>query len=192
MALAGLSQSAPALRPERHSVGSWLAFLWGSRDPEAPAQPDGPWPWPGTAFFVALESAGAEPSGGDIHLAGRCCPGDRSQFSHDRGVICAAERITIGNNVVVGANTAIVDTDFHLLDPEQRWLRPSDGKTAAIVIEDDVFIGMNCLILKGVTLGQGSVVGAGSVVTRDVPPRVIVAGNPARFVRELELGQTQS
>ena len=114
-----------------------------------------------------------------------------ANFRMTGGVLCAAERITIGNNVVVGANTAIMDTDFHPLDPEQRWLRPSDGKAATIVIEDDVFIGMNCLILKGVTLGQGSVIGAGSVVTRDVPPRVIVAGNPARFVRELESEQAQ-
>jgi acetyltransferase-like isoleucine patch superfamily enzyme len=101
------------------------------------------------------------------------------------GVLCAAERIVIGNHVSVGANSTIIDTDFHPLSASERHIDPAQGKTAAVNIEDDVFIGMNCLILKGVTIGQGSVVGAGSVVTRDVPPCTIVAGNPASFVREV-------
>jgi acetyltransferase-like isoleucine patch superfamily enzyme len=101
------------------------------------------------------------------------------------GILCAAERITIGDNVVVGANTSIVDTDFHPLDREKRRDQPSGGQTAPVVIGDDVFVGMNCLILKGVTIGDGSVVGAGSVVTRSVPQDVVVAGNPARIIREL-------
>ena len=107
------------------------------------------------------------------------------RFSMTGGTICAAERIIIGNGVTVGANTTIVDTDFHPVDPEQRRLYPNEAATKPIVIEDDVFIGMQCLILKGVTLGQGCVVGAGSVVTRSIPPRVICAGNPARVIRPL-------
>jgi len=99
------------------------------------------------------------------------------------GTLCAATRITIGNNVTVGANTVIVDTDFHPLDPTERRLKPSGGSSAPVEIGDDVFVGMNCLILKGVTIGRGSVVGAGSVVTRDVPPYVVAAGSPARIVR---------
>ena len=58
-----------------------------------------------------------------------------------------------------------------------------DGAMAPGVIEDDVFIGMNCLILKGVVIGRGSVVGAGSVVTGNIPPGVMGAGNPARVIR---------
>ena len=104
-------------------------------------------------------------------------------FGMTGGTICAAERISIGNNVAVGANTSIMDTDFHPLDPEQRRLEPERACTAPVVIEDDVFIGMNCLILKGVTLGRGSVVGAGSVVPRDVAAHTIVCGNPAKVVR---------
>jgi acetyltransferase-like isoleucine patch superfamily enzyme len=106
-------------------------------------------------------------------------------FGMTGGSICAAERIAIGDRVIVGANTTIVDTDFHSLDPTKRRLMPAEAKTTPIVIEDDVFIGMNCLILKGVTLGRKSVVGAGSVVTRDVPPGGIAAGNPARLIRYL-------
>jgi acetyltransferase-like isoleucine patch superfamily enzyme len=108
-----------------------------------------------------------------------------ANFGMTGGTICAAGRIKIGDNVTVGANAAIIDTDFHPLDSEQRKSRSSAGQTAPVTIEDNVFIGMNSLILKGVTIGQGSVVGAGSVVTKDVPPGVIVAGNPARIVQEL-------
>jgi hypothetical protein len=109
----------------------------------------------------------------------------RANFGMTGGTLCAAERIAIGANVTVGANTTIIDTDFHPLEAEVRRLRPQDARTAPILIEDDVFIGMNCLILKGVTIGQGSVIGAGSIVTKDVPPGVIVAGNPAKIVRKL-------
>jgi acetyltransferase-like isoleucine patch superfamily enzyme len=110
-----------------------------------------------------------------------------ANFAMTGGVLCASSRIKIGNNVAVGANSVIVDTDFHPIDPEGRKLNPNEGKSAEVIIEDDVFIGMNCLILKGVTIGRGSVVGAGSVVTGNVPPRTIVAGNPAQTVRELLL-----
>ncbi len=103
-------------------------------------------------------------------------------FAMSGGVICAAKSITIGDRVTVGANTTIVDTDFHPLNPQIRNVRPQGAKTAPVIIEADVFIGMNCLILKGVTIGSGSVIGAGSVVTRDVPAGVIAAGNPARVV----------
>jgi acetyltransferase-like isoleucine patch superfamily enzyme len=59
-------------------------------------------------------------------------------------------------------------------------------KSAPVVIEDDVFIGMNCVVLKGVTIGRGSVVGAGSVVCKSLPSYIIAAGNPARVIRELD------
>jgi acetyltransferase-like isoleucine patch superfamily enzyme len=106
-----------------------------------------------------------------------------ANFAMTGGVICASRRIIIGNNVTVGANSVIIDTDFHPISPEDRRLNPNDGKTADVIIEDDVFIGMNCLILKGVTIGRGSLIGAGSVVTKNVPPGMIVTGNPAQPVR---------
>lgn len=107
-------------------------------------------------------------------------------FAMTSGVICAAERITIGRHVMVGANCTIVDTDFHPLDADLRRRVPMAAQTAPVHIEDDVFIGMHSLILKGVTLGEGSVIGAGSVVTKVVPPHTIAAGNPARIIRELQ------
>ena len=109
--------------------------------------------------------------------------GDR--FGMTGGTICAAERVTIGNNVIMGANSTIIDTDFHLLYSQVRRLRVRDVGTAPVMIEDDVFIGMNCIILKGVRIGCGSIVGAGSVITRDVPPVTLVAGNPARVIRKI-------
>ncbi len=106
-------------------------------------------------------------------------------FAMSGGSICAARKITIGKNIAVGANTIIADTDFHPLNFELRHQHPQEANTAPILIEDDVFIGMNCLILKGVTVGKGSVIGAGSVVTKNIPSGVVVAGNPARIVREI-------
>ena len=99
--------------------------------------------------------------------------------------LVAAERIEIGNRVLVGANATIVDTDFHPIDPDARRRDILNGRHRPVIIGDDVFIGMNSLILKGVTIGAGAVIGAGSVVTADVPPRAIVAGNPAKVVRML-------
>jgi acetyltransferase-like isoleucine patch superfamily enzyme len=78
-----------------------------------------------------------------------------------------------------------MDTDFHPLEAQARRSDSEPAKTAPVTIEDDVFIGMNCLILKGVTLGRGSVIGAGSVVTKDVPPHTMVAGNPVRFIGDV-------
>lgn len=99
-------------------------------------------------------------------------------------IVCA-EKITIGSSVFLGANTYVIDTDFHPLDPIMRLSDPLKGNTKPVVIEDNVFVGMNTMILKGVVVGEGSVIGAGSVVTREVPPRTIVAGNPARIIRRL-------
>ena len=108
-----------------------------------------------------------------------------ANFSITGGTLAATESIAIGNNVTVGVNSMIFDSDFHPLVPDQRRLSSAGGRSAAVLIEDDVFIGLNCLVLKGVTIGRGSVIGAASVVTKDVPAGVIVAGNPARVVREL-------
>ncbi len=100
--------------------------------------------------------------------------------------ICAQEQVTIGNHIRIGANSTIIDTDFHPLDASVRRQLPRQGRSEPVVIEDDVFIGMHVLILKGTRIGQSSVVGAGSVVAGEFPAGVLIAGNPARVVRHLE------
>ncbi len=99
-------------------------------------------------------------------------------------VITAAVSVTLGDNVLCGANCTVVDTDFHHLDPTRR-LDPCDIPAAPVVIEDNVWIGMGATILKGVRIGKNSVIAAGSVVVRDVPPGVIAGGVPARVLRTL-------
>ena len=101
-------------------------------------------------------------------------------------VLWAHNAITIGDNVKIGANSILIDTDSHSLDYRMRRSPMTDGgKSAPIVVEDDVLIGANCIILKGVRIGARSVVGAGSVVTKDVPPDTIVAGNPAKVIKKI-------
>jgi acetyltransferase-like isoleucine patch superfamily enzyme len=97
-------------------------------------------------------------------------------------VVAAAESIVIGDRVLCGANSTITDTDWHGVYPEER---SSVGRSAPVSIQDDVWIGMGAVVLKGVTIGHGTVVAAGSVVTRALPPMVVAAGNPARVLREL-------
>jgi acetyltransferase-like isoleucine patch superfamily enzyme len=101
------------------------------------------------------------------------------------GAIVAQTAVTIGDRVFIGANSTITDTDFHPLDPDIRRARPTDGASRPVVIEDDAFIGMHTLILKGAHIGRGAVVGAGSVVHGHVPAGEIYAGNPAVFVRRV-------
>jgi acetyltransferase-like isoleucine patch superfamily enzyme len=106
--------------------------------------------------------------------------------------ICAAERVIIGERCMFGANVTIVDTDFHSLDPNIRMTSEdnSSAKASAVEIGNDVFIGGGSYILKGVKIGDRAVVGAASVVTRDVPADTIVAGNPAREVARLDGSRT--
>ncbi len=102
-------------------------------------------------------------------------------------VICAAVSVTLGERVLVGANCKITDTDFHPLSAEARRRdRNAGAASRLVVIEDDVFIGAGAVILKGTTLGAGCVVGAGAVVSGQFPPGAIIAGNPARVIKEVE------
>lgn len=110
--------------------------------------------------------------------------------------IWAKERITIGNYVNIGGDCIIMDSDAHNLDWRIRdsgeMFSPKESmdghtaKCAPIVIEDHVLIGARSIILKGVTIGEGAVIGAGSVVVKSIPPHCIAAGNPCKVIKMLE------
>ena len=101
-------------------------------------------------------------------------------------IISASELVKIGNNVKIGGNVRIFDHDFHSLDFLNRrngMLDVKNVKSDKIIIEDDVFIGTNSIILKGVHIGANSIIGAGSVVAlKKIPSNSIVCGNPAKII----------
>lgn len=99
--------------------------------------------------------------------------------------ISAHKSITIGDRVLIGSGALIMDSDAHSLDAAARRTG-AGGEAKPVVIEDDVFVGARAIILKGVRLGRGAIVGAGAVVSKNVPEYCIVAGNPARVVRQIE------
>ena len=153
-------------------------------------------------FFSVREpavSVGAHCYLEDLQLA----LGKQAQVSFGDHVFAAGlmllseHEIRIGSRVVFSFHVVIADTDFHPLDPAQRILdaiaispvpggqkRPTAG-TAPVHIEDDVWIGPNVTILKGVRIGAGAFIEPGSLVTRDVPPRARVLGNPAQIIGEV-------
>jgi maltose O-acetyltransferase len=94
--------------------------------------------------------------------------------------LSAHQEVTIGANCMIGNYVVIMDSDYH--DPMD-YARP--GEAAPIIIEDNVWLGVRATVLKGVRIGEGSVVGAGAVVTSDIPPRSVAFGVPARVVRNL-------
>ena len=101
-------------------------------------------------------------------------------------VLWAHKQIAIGDHVKIGGNCTLIDTDSHNKDFLVRRGQYTDwGESAPITIEDDVFIGMNCIILKGVTIGARSIIAAGSVVTKNIPSDCIAGGNPAKVIRTL-------
>ena len=127
---------------------------------------------------------------------GRCTIGDFTLMNG--ALVMAEEEITIGSHCLISWNVGLADSDFHPIDPVLRKQdaiacsvyfpnKPERPKieTKPIRIGDNVWIGMNAVILKGVTIGENSIVAAGSIVTKDVPANTIVAGNPARIVKEL-------
>lgn len=96
--------------------------------------------------------------------------------------IGASKLVRIGANCNIGTYVMMIDNDFHRLEPERRNERP---ESEAIILGDNVWLGARVIVLRGVTIGSDSVVGAGSVVTRDIPPRSLAAGVPAKVIRKL-------
>ncbi len=129
--------------------------------------------------------------GGRIRLGTFCFLGEDSR-------IWSAASIEIGDRVLISHNVNIFDNSTHPTDPKQRHEQfrkivlegrhpiSIDLEEKPVKIEDDALIGCMSIILSGVTVGRAAIVGAGSVVTGDVPPFTVVAGNPARIIREIQ------
>ena len=96
------------------------------------------------------------------------------------------DSVTKGDNVKIGACVLITDTDAHPLDYLARRTSNEGTKSSPIEIEDDVWLGAHSIILKGVTIGARSIIGAGSVVTKSIPADCVAAGNPCRVIKNLK------
>ncbi|CAM3554478.1 acyltransferase [Marinicrinis lubricantis] len=144
---------------------------------------------------VYLNKFGSMTIGKSIKVIGRPWP---TQLTVDAGAqmyigsnvfinagcgIAASKEIRIGNHVRIGPRTSILDNDYHLLDADVS----SEQLKRPVIIEDNVWIGTRCTILPGVTIGKNSVVAAGSVVNKDVPPNVVVAGVPAKVIKKFNV-----
>lgn len=128
--------------------------------------------------------------GGKITIGHDCYVGEGTR-------IWSGQEVSIGNNVLISHNVSIVDTNAHEIDSNERrrrhidlinigpWIEKGNVETKTIVIQDNAWINFNSTILKGVTIGEGAIVAAGSVVTKDVAPYTLVGGNPAIFIKKV-------
>lgn len=96
--------------------------------------------------------------------------------------IAATQLVRIGADALIGPHCMLLDNSYHHIEPERRLERP---ESAPIVLEPNVWLGARTIVLAGVTIGRDSCVAAGSVVTKDVAPRTLVGGAPAKFIRDL-------
>ena len=105
--------------------------------------------------------------------------GDETYINHDAFIRCR-NSISIGYNCAIAYGVLIQDSDYHTLYSEDGECKP---ETLPITVGNNVWIGARAIILKGVTIGDGAIIAAGSIVTKDVPPHCVVGGNPARIIR---------
>jgi maltose O-acetyltransferase len=119
------------------------------------------------------------------HGGARVSIGDQTWINNGFTAVAEHHSIDIGRRVRIGTNVEVFDSDFHGLAPTERGVSRAEW-AKAVVIEDDVFLGSNVKVLKGVTIGKGSVVANGSIVVKDIPAGVIAGGNPARVIRAIE------
>jgi serine acetyltransferase len=151
-------------------------------------------------FFHWIQGRGDLIVGDDVLVDGKCSFSFAARFSDQPTLIigdatgighgCSftiGKKITIGRHCRIAGHVWIFDSPGHPADPVARMAGspPADDEVRPVVIEDNVWIGERAIIMPGVTIGQGSLVAAGSVVTTNVPPNTMVAGNPARQLRKL-------
>ena len=119
--------------------------------------------------------------------------GNETFIGHNCG-FTVGKSVTIGNHVLIAGGVRVSDFDGHPIDPVDRrkGLTTPPHAVEPVVIGDDVWIGHGAIILKGVRIGDRAIIGARSVVTKDVPPDTIVAGNPAKVVKSMDSSVVQS
>jgi maltose O-acetyltransferase len=138
--------------------------------------------WPGSVGFYSgyghVEAATADAL---VEI------GDGAEINNGVMIKSEGPGIRIGPRALLGSRIFIYDSDFHELDPRRR--RGGRPAMAPVTLGENVFVGDCSIILRGVSVGADSVIGAGSVVTGPIPPGVVAAGNPARVVRELDAAE---
>jgi maltose O-acetyltransferase len=127
-----------------------------------------------TSTLAPLELVASE--GGTLEI----CAGTYINYGAS---ISASLLVRIGPRCSLGTHVILMDSDFHQVEPERRNELP---EAAPVILQENVWLGARVIVLKGVTIGADSVIGAGSVVTHDIPPRCVAAGVPARVIRKLD------
>ena len=110
-----------------------------------------------------------------------------NNVSLNGSVITSKKHIEIGNDSMLAPNVIIVDSDFHAIwPPQERSKQVSDDLDESVIIGNNVWIGMNSVVLKGVSIGDNSVIAAGSIVNSSIPENSVAAGNPAQVIRTFD------
>jgi acetyltransferase-like isoleucine patch superfamily enzyme len=156
-----------------HSSNAYLGYLENSTVKIANKSPRS---YLNNSGIIRLGDSVRIQKGFGIEVSGELSIGDKTYINPDCIIVCT-NKITIGNSCAISWGVTLMDDDLHNSST-------SDKSHTAITIEDNVWIGANAFITKGVTIGKGSIIGACSVVTKDVPPHCLFAGNPGKVVKE--------
>lgn len=117
-------------------------------------------------------------------LTDNACLRIGENFGMSGTVISCFKNIKIGNNVLCGGNVTIMDSDWHSIDPKKRHVS-GEFNSEEIIIEDNVWLGYNVTVCKGVTIGENSVIGVGSIVTKNIPKNSVAAGIPCEVIKTI-------
>jgi maltose O-acetyltransferase len=155
---------------------------------DVPVRIDGPGQVQGGDFTSLGARLAPRQGSGEILLQARAPEavisiGQRTWFSSNISIV-ACVGVSIGNDCLIGDGVTIFDSDFHELAPDRR--KVGTGEVAKVTIRDNVWVGSRAMVLKGVTVGSGSVIAPMAVVTKNVPGNCIVAGVPAQVIRHLD------